>query len=179
MAIELQVSDEDSEIAYCDLFVNNQLVRRDTAQPFLYGQGSGSSDAALSNLSTGSYALTATCADTSNLSTTTTANVTVASANAETTLRDVDLVWKTPTARTDGTSLAVDEIASYEIYYFIASDPTSGETITVPAVDGDGNIVNGHQIKALLAGEYYFSIASVDVNNNVSEFVNPVALLIE
>ncbi|MDG2035327.1 MAG: hypothetical protein P8J42_01780, partial [Pseudomonadales bacterium] len=95
-------------------------------------------------------------------------------------LRNVALSWGIPTTRTDGSLLPTNEIDYYEIYYSSTSNGNNNdETITVSATNSNNELVNDHEINALPTGEYYFSIATVDTAGIASEFINPIALMIE
>lgn len=63
-SVEVNASDPDGEVAYVELFVNNQLVSRQTEAPYLWNdQGQ---DALLSNLSNGTYTIKAEATDDAN-----------------------------------------------------------------------------------------------------------------
>ncbi|RZV49400.1 MAG: hypothetical protein EX270_12715, partial [Pseudomonadales bacterium] len=71
-AVELAVSD-DGEIAYCDMFYNGNLQRRDTVAPYRY-------NAFIRSLAPGDYELRAECADEKGLVGTATRQLTVVAA---------------------------------------------------------------------------------------------------
>jgi len=182
--VELITSDDDNNIAYCDLSIDDVLVRRDSNAPYQYGSNTGFNDNGLNDLSAGSHTLSAECVDTTNLSASITANIDIASrpndGGGEPILRDVALNWSTPTTRTDGSPLSTNEIDHYEIYYSSTSQNGDNEnTISVAATNSNNQLVNDYEINALPVGEYYFSIATVDTAGIASEFINPVALTIQ
>ncbi|MDB2410570.1 hypothetical protein N9W57_08120 [Pseudomonadales bacterium] len=111
---------------------------------------------------------------------TVTLNPPVPDNEGEPVLRNVALSWGIPTTRTDGSLLPTNEIDYYEIYYSSTSNGNNNDdTITVPATNSNNELVNDHEISALPTGEYYFSIATVDTAGIASEFINPIALMIE
>ena len=184
ISVELIASDDDNNIAYCDLSINDVFVRRDSSAPYQYGINSGFNDSGLNNLSAGSHTLTAECVDTTDLSASSIASIDIASTpnegGGEAVLRDVALNWGTPTTRTDGSPLAINEIDHYEIYYSSTSEGSNSEnTVSVAATNSNNQLVNDYEINALPIGEYYFSIATVDTAGIASEFINPVALTIQ
>lgn len=104
----------------------------------------------------------------------------VPDSEGEPALRNVALSWGIPTTRTDGSLLPTNEIDYYEIYYSSTSNGNNNDdTITVPATNSNNELVSEHEINALPTGEYYFSIATVDTAGIASEFINPIALIIE
>ena len=184
ISVELIASDDDNNIAYCDLSINDVFVRRDSSAPYQYGINSGFNDSGLNNLSAGSHTLTAECVDTTDLSASSIASIDIASTpnegGGEAVLRDVALNWGTPTTRTDGSPLAINEIDHYEIYHSSTSGGINNEnTVSVAATNSNNQLVNDYEINALPIGEYYFSIATVDTAGIASEFINPVALTIQ
>ena len=183
ISVELIASDEDNNIAYCDLSIDGELVRRDSTAPYQYGSHSGFNDSSLNDISAGSHTLTAECVDTTELSASSMASIDIAvnpNSSGEPVLRDVALSWGIPTTRTDGSPLPTNEIAYYEIYYSSTNSGASNEsTVSVAATNSDDQLVNDYEINALPTGEYYFSIATVDTAGIASEFINPIALTIQ
>ena len=184
ISVELIANDEDNNIAYCDLTIDGEFVRRDSVAPYQYGSNSGFNDTGLNAISAGSHSLTAECIDTTDLSASSIASIDIESrpndGSGEPVLRDVALNWGTPTTRTDGSPLSINEIDHYEIYYSsISEDGNNERTFSVAATNSSNQLVNDYEINALPIGEYYFSIATVDTNGIASEFINPVALTIQ
>ena len=183
ISVELFASDDDNNIAYCDLSINGQFVRRDSTAPYQYGSNSGFTDSLLNNIPAGNHILSAECVDTTELSASNVASIDIAqspNSGGEPVLRDVALSWGIPTTRTDGSPLATNEIAYYEIYYSSTNSGSNNEsTVSVAATNSDNQLVNDYEINALPAGEYYFSIATVDTTGIASEFINPIALTIQ
>lgn len=183
ISVTLIASDEDNNIAYCDLSIDGEFVRRDSVAPYQYGSNSGFNDSNLNNISAGNHTLTAECVDTTALSASNMTSIDIAeNANnsGEPVMRDVALSWGIPTTRTDGSPLPTSEIAYYEIYYSSTNSGTSNEsTVSVAATNSNNQLVNDYEINALPIGEYYFSIATVDTAGIASEFINPVALTIQ
>jgi len=184
ISVELIASDEDNNIAYCDLTIDGEFVRRDSVAPYQYGSNSGFNDTGLNAISAGSHSLTAECIDTTDLSASSIASIDIESrpndGSGEPVLRDVALNWGTPTTRTDGSPLSINEIDHYEIYYSsISEDGNNERTFSVAATNSSNQLVNDYEINALPIGEYYFSIATVDTTGIASEFINPVALTIQ
>lgn len=181
--VEIVASDEDNNIAYCDLRIDGEFVRRDSAAPYQYGSNSGFTDSNLNDISAGNHILSAECVDTTELSASNIASIDIAqrpNSGGEPVLRDVALSWGIPTTRTDGSPLATNEIAYYEIYYSSTTSGSNNEsTVSVAATNSDNQLVNDYEINALPAGEYYFSIATVDTAGIASEFINPIALTIQ
>ena len=91
---------------------------------------------------------------------------------------NVLLDWVVPTTREDGSVLQISEIASYEIYYYADDGTTNGTSVSVAATSDTGTLVTSVQLNNLAEGDYFFSIATVDTQGNVSEFVEPIALSI-
>ena len=80
-------------------------------------------------------------------------------------MKSVTLSWTTPSSRVDGNPLPLTEIGGYEIYYFMeGSSQGEGETLLV--ADPMANQVTTPR---LVAGTYYFAIASYDVDGIYSE----------
>ena len=184
ISVELIANDEDNNIAYCDLTIDGEFVRRDSVAPYQYGSNSGFNDTGLNAISAGSHSLTAECIDTTDLSASSIASIDIESrpndGSGEPVLRDVALNWGTPTTRTDGSPLSINEIDHYEIYYSsISEDGNNERTFSVAATNSSNQLVNDYEINALPIGEYYFSIATVDTTGIASEFINPVALTIQ
>ncbi|MDB4456154.1 Ig-like domain-containing protein [bacterium] len=184
ISVELIASDDDNNIAYCDLSIDDVFIRRDSSAPYQYGLNSGFNDSGLNDLSAGSHTLTAECVDTTELSATNITSIDIASnpngGDGEAVLRDVALNWTTPTTRTDGSPLSSNEIDHYEIYYSSTSANGDDEnTISVAAINSSNQLINDYEITALPVGEYYFSIATVDTLGIASEFINPIALTIQ
>ncbi|MBR9805034.1 hypothetical protein GYB62_00770, partial [bacterium] len=76
----VNANDPDGDVAYCDLSLNGQLVRRDSNAPFVWDD---LSDSMLDNMNPGSYTLTASCRDSANLSDTASRGFTVAEPEPE------------------------------------------------------------------------------------------------
>jgi hypothetical protein len=96
----------------------------------------------------------------------------------EPTFSNVLLDWVVPTTREDGSVLPMSEIASYEIYYYLNDGTTNGTSVSVAATNNADALVTSFQLNNLTEGDYFFSIATVDTQGNVSEFVEPIALSI-
>ncbi len=179
LAIEIGASDSDGDVAFCDLMLDGNLVRRAYDAPYEFGMGSGFDDTALQSLDAGSYTLLARCTDSDDLSATAAISISVAP-EAEPELVNVSLQWGIPTAREDGSALPTSELASYEIYYYTEGGHLdNGQTVTINAVDGAGNMVNSHAINGLQPGSYFFSIATVDTAGRVSDFLAPVSITLQ
>ncbi|NNL57096.1 MAG: hypothetical protein HKO71_05055 [Pseudomonadales bacterium] len=170
--VALAASDSDGNVAYCDLFFNGDLVGRDSTAPYQY------SGATLAGLVEGSHTLHASCVDNAGLTASAQLALVVEAATTPT-LANVLLDWIVPTTREDGTALPASDIESYEIYYYEGSNSAAGNNINVPATDAGGNLVTSYQVSGLASGNYFFSIATIDTDGNVSEFVEPVPLLIQ
>ncbi|MFB1002485.1 MAG: hypothetical protein QMC22_08090, partial [Pseudomonadales bacterium] len=159
------------------LTIDGEFVRRDSVAPYQYGSNSGFNDSELNAISAGSHSLTAECVDTTDLSASSIASIDIESrpndGSGEPVLRDVALNWGTPTTRTDGSPLSINEIDHYEIYYSsISEDGNNESTVSVAATNSSNQLVNDYEITALPIGEYYFSIATVDTAGIASEFIN-------
>jgi len=96
----------------------------------------------------------------------------------EPTFSNVLLDWVVPTSREDGSVLPISEIASYEIYYYLDDGTTNGTSVSVAATNDADALVTSFQLNNLAEGDYFFSIATIDTQGNVSEFVEPIALSI-
>ncbi|MDA7686537.1 hypothetical protein N8793_00505 [Pseudomonadales bacterium] len=96
----------------------------------------------------------------------------------EPTFSNVLLDWVVPTTREDGSVLPISEIASYEIYYYLDDGTTNGTSVSVAATNDADALVTSFQLNNLAEGDYFFSIATIDTQGNVSEFVEPIALSI-
>lgn len=178
ISVSINASDSDGSIAYCDLYIDGTLVRRDNSSPFTYGENSGFSDTSLNGLNVGNHTLSATCTDSSNLSASSSLSFSIIP-DPQPTQVNVDLDWAVPTTRSDGTPLATNEIESYEVYYYLSGNLNNGTNITIPAFNSGGNLVTSHKVIGLTSGSYLFTIATVDTAGNVSEFADPIALTIQ
>ena len=96
----------------------------------------------------------------------------------EPTFSNVLLDWVVPTTREDGSVLPMSEIAGYEIYYYLDDGTTNGTSVSVAATNNADALITSFQLNNLTEGDYFFSIATVDTQGNVSEFVEPIALSI-
>lgn len=78
--------------------------------------------------------------------------------------KDVSLSWDIPTQREDGSALELYEINGYVIQYGTQSGQLD-QTVTV-----DGGNVTTAEVEGLLAGTYYFAIATIDSDDVRGEF---------
>lgn len=74
----------------------------------------------------------------------------------------VTLSWTAPLTRTDGSSISLSEIQSYEVLYGTAADNLS----ELKVVDGSQTST---EISGLSSGTWYFSVRVVDINGLKSE----------
>jgi len=74
----------------------------------------------------------------------------------------VTLTWTAPLTRVNGSSIALSEIASYEIYYGLSPDELSNTMV----VSGDQTSA---EISDLASGTWYFSISVIDTEGLKSE----------
>ncbi len=77
-----------------------------------------------------------------------------------------DLSWKIPKTRTDGSPLALSEIAGYRIYM----GQTNRELNMI--LDLNDGSINTHSVSELTTGTYYFSVTTYDTEGNESRFSN-------
>lgn len=73
------------------------------------------------------------------------------------------LTWTAPTQRADGTALAVNQIAGYELYHSAISAATlakKGERISGTAIS--------YTVTGLLPGTHYFALRTIDSNGLLS-----------
>jgi hypothetical protein len=68
------------------------------------------------------------------------------------------LSWTPPSTRTDGTQLALSELAGYEIYY-TSDDLSKGVSVSI-----NGGSTSSYKITSLQAGTYHFAISAIDSN---------------
>ncbi len=67
------------------------------------------------------------------------------------------LSWETPALRTDGAVLPVEEIYGFVIHYTLNG-------VDQPAITITKNTTTSYEFKSLIAGEYVFSIRTLDTN---------------
>lgn len=174
LEVEINASDADGFIEYCNLYKNGNLIRRESYAPY---QWNSNMDQSLAGLVEGSFSLVAECFDDLGLSATAELAIVVEAAPVAI-VANVLLDWVTPTTREDGTYLAVSEIDAYEIYYYLADQIDTGTSSSIAAQDGLGGLVTSYEIEALASGNYYFSIATIDTNGSVSRFADPINLVL-
>ena len=174
LEVEINASDADGFIEFCNLYKNGNLIRRESYAPY---QWNSNMDQSLAGLVEGSFSLVAECFDGLGLSAIAELAI-VVEAPPVPLVANVLLDWVTPTTREDGTYLAVSEIDGYEIYYYLADQIDTGTNSSIAAQDGLGGLVTSYEVEALASGNYYFSIATVDVNGSVSHFSDPVNLVL-
>lgn len=175
VSVSISASDSDGSIAACSLEIDGQSVRTDTVAPYAFGANSGFADAALANLGTGSYTLTASCSDDEQQSNSATISITIEAAPPNVNYSDVTLSWSIPTTREDGTALPIAEIDSYEIYYYPnGSSIGSGEVVPVAAQTPGGSMVSEQLISSIPTGNYWFTIITIDTDGNFSDIGTPV-----
>lgn len=78
--------------------------------------------------------------------------------------------WNIPSARIDGSALALSDLQGYEIYYTTDNPATSG----VYTVSGGSKTV--YDVTSLPAGTYYFTISAIDSAGNKSPMSTVVSL---
>jgi len=93
-----------------------------------------------------------------------TLNVTAASASTG----SMTLSWTAPSLRSDGTALAVAEIAGYTVYYGEAPDSYTN------AVNIDGASVTSATITELPTGIYYVAVTARDTEGRESEYSSAI-----
>lgn len=87
--------------------------------------------------------------------------------------KDVSLSWDIPSEREDGSALAMHEIKGYVIHYGNAS----GQLDQSLTVEGGG--ATTAEVEGLLAGTYYFAIATVDSDDVRGEFSAEISTTIQ
>lgn len=82
----------------------------------------------------------------------------------------INIDWQIPTARADGTPLALEELAEYAIVY--DNDPSLSDikTLHVPSLNASGQPVSQFKILDLPADTYYFAISAIDTEGMASDF---------
>lgn len=86
----------------------------------------------------------------------------------------VSLAWDAPTTRTDGSAMALSEIANYRVYYGQAS-----HTYTLQKnVANPGTLIVSTQITSLTTGTWYFAVTVFDVTGVESGYSNEVSKLV-
>ena len=202
--IKVNATDSDGHIQSCSLSINDVAIREEYVAPYEWGETpAGSIDTQFAALTNGNHDISVTCIDNNDASSTIERNLVIEAAvinepepevpvviepepenppvieaPPEPTFSNVLLDWVVPTTREDGTVLPISEIASYEIYYHLDDGTTNGTTVGVAATNDAGTLVTSFELNNLTEGDYFFSIATVDTQGNVSEFVEPVALSI-
>lgn len=86
--------------------------------------------------------------------------------------QSIQLSWTAPGTRTDGSSIALSEIDHYEIAY--GQDP--GDLNTTVRVEGGEDF---YRFNGLASGIWYFSIRVHDTNGLVSQYSEPVDVVVE
>jgi hypothetical protein len=97
-----------------------------------------------------------------------------APANPENKTQGLSFSWSAPEIRVDFTPLPTDQIAGYRIHYYPEGAPESEESLYIDASETESINSNGQTLitstnaniepGTLMAGTYFFSIASVDIN---------------
>jgi hypothetical protein len=70
----------------------------------------------------------------------------------------VNLNWKAPTTRSDGSYLPTSELAGYRVYM-----GTSSDNLT-ELVDLNDDTITNYTINDLSTGNYYFAVSAYDIN---------------
>jgi hypothetical protein len=78
----------------------------------------------------------------------------------------VQLAWKVPETRTDGTLLSLDDVAGFKVYM-----GTSTENLEM-LVDLGQDLTTSYVVTGLDAGIYYFTVTTYDIEGNESPFSN-------
>ena len=92
--------------------------------------------------------------------------ITIEVTAAPATTGSADLAWQIPTTRTDGSPLALSEIAGYRIYIGSSSDNLS------MIVDLNDGTATRYTVSDLASGSYFFSVTTYDTDGNESAFSN-------
>ena len=103
----------------------------------------------------GSAGTSTTAAATGSVNTTT---------QTQSTATSVDLAWKAPATRTDGSYLSNSELAGYRVYMGTTSDNMS------PLVDLNDETITSYSVGTLPAGSYYFAVSAYDIDGLESGF---------
>ncbi|WP_250658127.1 hypothetical protein [Alkalimarinus coralli] len=75
----------------------------------------------------------------------------------------VNVVWEAPSARTDGTTLSEDEIASFTIYYGTSQGSLSNSVIV------DDPTLRSYKLEMNNYGDYFFTVTATDTNGTESD----------
>ena len=81
------------------------------------------------------------------------------------------LTWTPPTARTDGTQLSPDEIASVEVFDTAATDPTQ----PIAVVQGAGG---NFTTDVLIVGVHNFTVVTLDTTGHQSAASNTASVTV-
>lgn len=122
--------------------------------------------------SAGSTTSTSGTTGTTSGSTSTTSSSTSTTTTATPVTHSAALSWSIPTTRTDGTALALSELAGYEVYY---TDSTGTTNVSVPV---SGGTTTSTTVSNLTSGTYYFSMSAIDTSGQKSPLsaVNTVTI---
>jgi hypothetical protein len=86
------------------------------------------------------------------------------------TLNIMGLSWTAPSAREDGSSLSLSEIASYHIYY--GSEPGDYQN----QIDIDDPTAKSAQVEALPSGTYYVVLTAIDMDGRESLYTPEIII---
>jgi hypothetical protein len=86
------------------------------------------------------------------------------------TLNIMGLTWTAPSAREDGSPLALSEIASYHIYYGIEPGDYQNE------IDIDDPSAKSAQVEALPSGTYYVVLTAIDMDGRESLYTPEIVI---
>ena len=86
--------------------------------------------------------------------------------------RDISLSWEIPLEREDGTPLELYEIDGYKIAY----GTSASQLDTFVSVTGAA--VTDYMFSSLLAGVYYFAIATIDSDGVQGRYSEPVQVVV-
>lgn len=81
-----------------------------------------------------------------------------AQTQTQTATDSVNLSWRAPASRSDGTYLPISELAGYRVYMGTTSNDLS------PLVDLNDEAITSYTIRNLSAGSYYFAISAYDID---------------
>ena len=89
------------------------------------------------------------------------------------TTQTATLSWSAPTTRVDGTALQSSEIASYNVYYSVGSQPTTASTkARVDSGSATGTTVTLNLDPSPSPQTVYFAVTAVDTNGVESALSN-------
>jgi hypothetical protein len=97
---------------------------------------------------------------------------TTTNTQTQSTSQSVNLAWRAPATRTDGSYLPNNDLAGYRVYMGTASNNLA------PLVDLNDETITSYSVGNLPAGSYYFAVSAYDTDGLESSFSQILKIVI-